>query len=698
LKTKRKRPLPSKSNAVGNGVRPDSGGPQGGLPGSFQKFRVPLLVLLYALLALNFIRLPKVPVAMTHDLGSDMSFEFYAKAKYQFGRDVIQNVGPYGYLQNPHSYSGILPTQKLLFGVLFGMTVAWFALGARRYFATTTAKAVWFLTLFFTLVLSQEQLDPICDLFALLAGHHLLLSDRTRGRRFIEDAVICVVFGLLILMKITNLMTFGLLLMLVAVERVRTRQFVDLACNLACLGVSTVLLWLLAGQKFSNVFAFMRSAKEFSKGYNEALATYGNPVTVWLGVIVIIAFVAFNALRFLQWHKYSRRLTTTVFEAGCIFVIWKHGYVRSDHGGFFWASILTAAPLLFLAHERPLSGGSPKNPVPTRPGRIGILRTNLNMYRLAAAPIIITIICTISACRVEIDNESYSGYASLGSALEGPLDRICANFSELADWPSRRRSLDARVLENRASAVLPQVKKTVGDATIDEFGYLPGIILLNNLNYTPRPMAINFGATTEMIMRRNEDFYRNDATAPAFLLANIGQIDGRLAPQDDALALLQVLQRYQPLLIDKDMILLKHVPGQPNLERVLQDTRTIAWDQSVTLPSSNGKWLWCSVDIEYSLRGRAQSFLLRPPSAYIVLDAPGRRLGPVRVLPSGAGTGFLLRPLILNPIDFLTAYGLHVEPASALTPEFDSIRFVTQDPEGFKPDLKLSFWTVETNK
>ena len=285
--------------------------------------------------------------------------------------------------------------------MLFGLTVAWFALAARRYFATTTAKAVWFLTLFFTLVLSQEQLDPICDLFLLLAAHHLLLSDRTHRRRFIEDAVMCVFFGLLVLMKITNLMVICLLLMLVAVERVRTRQFKDLACHIGCFGGSVVLLWLVAGQKLSNIPAFMRGAKEFSKGYNEALATFGNPVTVWLGVIAIMTFVVFNVLRFLQWRTYSRRLTTTLFEAGWIFVIWKHGYVRSDHGGFFWASILTAAPLFFLAHERPFSGGRSQNPAPTRRGKAGFLRMNFDMYRLAAVPIVVTLICTISACRVE---------------------------------------------------------------------------------------------------------------------------------------------------------------------------------------------------------------------------------------------------------------------------------------------------------
>jgi hypothetical protein len=211
-------------------------------------------------------------------------------------------------------------------------------------------------------------------------------------------------------------------------------------------------------------------------------------------------------------------------------------------------------------------------------------------------------------------------------------------------------------------------------------------------------MPINFIATTEMLMKRNAEFYRDDAQAPAFLLANIGQIDGRFAPQDDALALVEVLWRYRPQLADQGYVLLKRVPGRPNLERILHDTRTITWGESVAIPSTNGKMLWCAADIQYSLRGRARSFLFHPSRVFIVLESPGRRLGPVRLLPSGASTGFLLRPLILNGVDFLAAYGIHIRADSAVMPAFDRLRFVAEDPDCVLPNIKLSFSTVEAKK
>jgi len=653
------------------------------------------LILLYAALALNFIRLPKVAVTWEHDPGSHMSFEFYAREQAQFGLDVIQNVGPYGYLQYPHDYSGILPTQKLLFGIGFGLAVAWFALEARKYYGSAAARGVWFLALFFALVQPGEELDPISNLFLLLAAHHLLLSRHVGLGRFATDAVVWVLLGLLLLMKSTNVMLVGLLLLLVVVERVRTRRFLPLAWDLGWLGITVLGLWLHAGQKVSHAVAFMRGAMAFSKGYNEALATVGKPQMVWLGLVVLGLFALINALRFCQFRRYRFRLPLSLFEAACLFIFWKHGYVRAGHEVAFWAFMILGAPLLFLAHEPP--SPQAETAAPRRPGPSGgsLWRTTFSLPGLGAVAVTITVLCTMCASRLEKNNPYFANYATWWAALKNPCHRIASNLGELADWPRHRQALQAELEQNREAAALPEVKKTIGDATIDEFGFLPGLILLNGFHYAPRPMPINFGATTGLLMRRNAEFYRNDATAPAYLLANIGQIDGRFAPQDDALALLEVLHRYQPLLADHGYLLLKRRAGQPNLERTPQDSRTIAWGERVALPSTTNALLWCAADIQYSFLGRCRAFLFHPSRVFIVLESQRRALRPMRLLPSGASTGFLLRPLILNGADFLAAYGIHAGADSVLTPPFDSLRLVAEDPDCFRPTIKLSFSAVE---
>lgn len=652
--------------------------------------------MLYLLLALNFIRLPKIAVNLTHDPGSHMSFEFYARAKAQFGVDVIQNVGPYGYLQYPYDYSGILPTQKLLFGILFGMLVAWFALDARNYFFTTTGKVIWFVGLFLALVPEHEDLDPVSYLFIFLAGRYLLMSERTGPARYVAEGVLGTVLGLLCMMKSTNVMLVTLLMMLVTIERIRTGHFLELAWNLCCVGLTALVLWVHAGQKISNAMVFMHGAAEFSKGYNEALSFAGRPEMVWLGIIVMGLFAVISILRVLKFRIYWHRLPTSVFEAACIFIVWKHGYVRAGHELIFWSVLVMVAPLLFWAHERPSpeEGASAAEGVGSR--RAGWWRTNVSMYRLAPAPVLITYLCVMAAGKVESTNNNFADYQNPVAAFVSPLKRAGTNFAELADWPNRLKALKAQLQKNREDAALPAVKQAIDNATIDEFGFLPGTILLNDFHYTPRPMPINFGATTQMLMERNAEFYRNPATAPAFLLCNIGQIDGRLAPQDDALALLEVLQHYQPLLADHGFLLLKRIPAAPDLERTFLSSQTVNWGEIIPVPPRGTNLLWCSADIKFSLSGRVRAFLFQPPQLFLLFETPSREMGPVRVLQSGASTGFLLRPLIINGVDFLATYGIHAQPSSSLTPSFDGMRFVTapEDRAFFEPKITVSFWSV----
>jgi hypothetical protein len=536
-------------------------------------------------------------------------------------------------------------------------------------------------------------------LFILLCAHHLLLSDRSRSSRFLLDAFLCLFMGLLCLMKSTNTMLIGLLMALVVFDRLRNRRYLDLACNLGGVTVVACLLWILAGQKVCHFPQFMRGAMIFSSSYNEALALPAQTQLIYLGLVAIALFALANALRLWQFRLYQFRLPVTVFEAACLFIAWKHGYVR--HGGFiFWLFVISASPLLFLAHEKPLLGNSSQAPAQPSLGRRFLLRRGVSLIGPLALLLTATLVCAVWACRFDPGNKEFASYGSLGAALSAPVNRIRSNIAGLCDCRHRRQALELALQHNRSAAALPEVKKAVDDATIDQFGYLPGVPLLNDLHYTPRPMPISFIACNDFLMRRNAEFYRDASTAPAFVLASIGQIDGRFAPQDDALALLELLGHYQPLLAEQGFVLLKRAASQPGLGRQLRDSRTVAWGESIPLPSADGKFIWCTADIRFSLLGRARSFFYQSAQMFIVLESQGRELGAVRFLPCAAHTGFLARPLIFNTVDLLAAYGVRAEPASWRTPQFDRFRFVAnaKDQDCFQPAINVSFWTIEPLK
>ena len=114
-----------------------------------------------------------------------------------------------------------------------------------------------------------------------------------------------------------------------------------------------LLFWVLAGQNPRNIPAFVTAMCRYSADYSEAMSMYrpNEVFLVGLGIAVFVMVAVANGLRAWQFAKYRFRIPLTLFECACLFIIWKHGYVRIDHAANFWTLIVQATPLLFLAHE-----------------------------------------------------------------------------------------------------------------------------------------------------------------------------------------------------------------------------------------------------------------------------------------------------------------------------------------------------------
>ena len=110
------------------------------------------------------------------------------KDGYQFGVEVIHNVGPYGYLQFPDLYSGLLATQKVMFTLAFAAVFSTAALLATRYFATPLAVALWLLPL----ATMQFAIGPLINSLPLDTGAFSPLLDRYSTYSFFWRATTCL--------------------------------------------------------------------------------------------------------------------------------------------------------------------------------------------------------------------------------------------------------------------------------------------------------------------------------------------------------------------------------------------------------------------------------------------------------------------------------------------------------------------------
>ena len=67
----------------------------------------------------SLIQIPEVKNILNHDAGSVALLDFWAKNNFSYGNQIIQNVGPFGFLIYPYRYTGLLDEEKFFFTIVF---------------------------------------------------------------------------------------------------------------------------------------------------------------------------------------------------------------------------------------------------------------------------------------------------------------------------------------------------------------------------------------------------------------------------------------------------------------------------------------------------------------------------------------------------------------------------------------------------
>jgi hypothetical protein len=238
-------------------------------------------------------------------------------------------------------------------------------------------------------------------------------------------------------------------------------------------------------------------------------------------------------------------------------------------------------------------------------------------------------------------------------------------------------------LNNMRAYRLPLVQQAVGDDTVDLFCTSQGVVLLNDLNYLPRPIFQSYSAYTEYLLRKNEEFYA-DPGAPEYVIFRPETINHRLPALDDGPALKQLLFHYRPVLVDRDYLLLKkdmdsYARPVPSEIQLVQ--RSVVWGEWVDLEAYANKYLCFSLEIRYSLAGKLVKFLLRPPGVQMELRCAAHPKK-FNIVPAMARQGVLLQPLIRSMRDFGLCYLLAPGISGREIPKdqrVQAFRFVEQE-------------------
>jgi hypothetical protein len=521
-----------------------------------------------------------------------------------FGPDFDFTYGPWGFLLSPESmpagFQAHLAYQivgKLLLAVAFVEFSARFGPALRVIFLLAIA------------VLGWPYDDPTqMALIAIVAFAWLLPERSTRARIVLGGLVL----GLLSLMKFSLFVLAGLSVATVAgiaaLQSRRARAIGILVSYAAALAV----LWLVAGQRLADSRAFLSLSSQLSLGYGSAMYYDAGRRLFNIGVLLLAAHAAW-----LLWFVFTDRtrgvtLLTTTYLALSLFFAWKLGYTREGTHAlclFIYSILLvTALPGLVPRASSLLHGA------------------------------VVIVLATIGIASV-------TKTFHMGSW--NPWYRMEFAAKQLGSFGEARRRFEQAAAASKAGQLLPAVRAEVGNSSIDFLGDRQALIFFNDLNYRPRPLFQSYAVYTRALLEKNFDFIQSDQR-PDYLLAELQPIDDRIGASYDSWLTAELPKRYEPVLSEQGLLLLKQRRPQPPAGPLTMTPvfeREIAFGERVDLPADRTHALWLEVDARPTVAGRLRSGLYKPAPLTIrtfddFSDRTYRLVAPI------AAAGFIVQPAL----------------------------------------------------
>lgn len=564
-----------------------------------------------------------------YDVRLDGSWELalarLLRSRAQAGVDYIFTYGPLGYFYTT-AYDAELFAAKCAWeaGVKLAMALAFASVVLRL--RNPLARVVFCLGV--VTLLGPQSHSMRDTLYPLFVAVVTLALCRSR-----QGAPAAVAYGLLLatlaLVKFSFFVLAALCLPVVGVVLAATgrRAAAVLASGAFVVGLAS--LWLVTGQAPANFGAFLQWSVIISAGFNQAMALAGDLRQVGLALatlgLLTAGFVA-DARRLPRLESWPLTLLLT----GILFLQWKQGFTRQDDlhvEGFFGFTLLL--PFALAAWLPPPAGQAVA-------GRLLLLGT-----------------VVLSLVGLEIALQKRGGTIALATAQAGQLP----GRAEDAFMPWRLAvRLDRPATGEVAKYFLPSIKARVGDAGVDLLLQNQGVVFLNDMRWRPRPVFQSYSAYTPALQEENARFFRSDR-APRYVLYHLVPIDARFPATEDSQALLEILRRYHPVLVEKGFLLLEQndrAPPDAAPEVVRQ------WSARFGEPipvADAGEYQTLAVDVRPTARGRLRALLHQPATLLLEVTTVdgGQRL--FRLVPSLSAEAFLLSPLLGEGPGILGLYG-----------------------------------------
>ncbi len=572
----------------------------------------------------------------------------------QWGRDLIFTYGPLGFLQPYASYvEGIFPwyaTGEIVLPAAFAFTIG---LLFRR-----SALALLALFAFAYGCWCSRLAGDVSWALTLLYGTAYVVSRSDQRATVTWTAVVVLLapaFAAVALAKFSLFPLWVLCLTILVVAQALCgyrRRALLLAVWFALV---LIVLWRACGQQLQNLPVFIGLSLEIASGYGHAMGDRAPLLQEILGLALLGLFVL--TCLYAAWQNRNNRLAlaNVGLVAAAAVLFWLAFFTRGDHWPWFYPA-LSLLPFALLFD-----------------GRL----TAAHYLRPTLVATVLLAICIEPPGRTIASEVSY---------------RVRNGVYNLAHLPQLAAIRKREWLAANMEASLPKIRIRVGKARVDMVTWEQGMLLLNGLNYAPRPVFQSYSAYTPHLARLNEAYFLG-AGAPDFVILRLDYIDDRLPMIEDALAMVALLKLYRPVVSERGFLLLQHdktAAADPVPMRGGSIPSTLG--EEVSTPGDTTTTL-AFIHVDLNAFGRIYTLLFREPALYITQRSAGGDKLRHRLVRATAASGFVVSPMIESNNDWVKLYfsePLRSVSSIVIDAETEWERLV------FQNDYSVSFEPVRT--
>ena len=537
----------------------------------------------------------------------------------RFGVDLVYTYGPLGFLitgqYSPDGFGWQFAWS------IFSCVLAISILGI----AASNLPSPWKWLIFPGVVLAPADMP----LLACLAGSLLI----AKGRSFSSMAAALLTlpfFVLLPMIKFTYALGIGASLGALAVLLVAEGRWKFASGYFSAIGGGLLLVWQRNGQRLEDLPAFVVNSMEVAKGYPASMGLPSEPVQLvifcFLSLAAILCSFPWIPISLCRQFRENRRaLIIRMMFSGILlawtFLIWKHGMTRFSISHI--PRLLTLLPfvgILGLLHRSS--------------GKAQIWRQVALALGIVSSAIALHLVGALSS-------------VSPSSALA----RLGKNSRILANPSGHVHHLVDALNAERAKAGLPETAKAIGNSSVDIFGNNQAIALLNGFNYAPRPAFQSFSAYTPALARMNNKYFLSPAR-PEYMVFYVDTFNNRFPPLDDGLLWPNLLESYDPILVEKNGILMRK-SNRPSSSPVLLESRRITLGAPMNLSLHAGKNLFLKFDFSPTLSGSVKGIAYKPPLTILRITKADGAVPRNEFLFSylAASSGCIISPLLTDITD-----------------------------------------------